>query len=480
MNEKYHFSAKNKKIIIVITDGKVENFFKYFQKSNKNNKFKIVEESNIDHLFIYVKSKNNSESIIQEKIKFEYINILEKSLKEQIDANNQKNNGNISRINDLKQLNFSEIYRNFYQKIIYSKQYDTLHQYIKTIISKYINNFGKEYINYLKTVIDKEKVINLFMKHFKFDLKDKKNILESMQKDYNKNKSKIIPNVSILELVTTKLRFKNYKNNDLKILNYEGQHFDLEKDEKYSFFFPNIISSWKLKKNENSETILIYDTNENDNNAYLIHFFESKEFINYTFIFNEKIKQKSQMFKIKNVIYFSNEDELKNAVINISKKNKFRQFIYSKLSNKYSYFDKILKNRIIVEDNIELPNNYLEQFLKKINQTISIYTNNDISKYNDVFFGDNIIKIINDNNNHQDSFINEMSFQIEEILSNFFKKNAKLTPNLREFFINKFNNHKDYLTTIYYKYYERIYTHFMKKMFKKKILNEFVKLNEEK
>lgn len=104
-----------------------------------------------------------------------------------------------------------------------------------------------------------------------------------------------------------------------------------------------------IKKNENSEIILIYDTNENDNNAYLIHFFESKEFKNYTFIFNEKIKQKSQMFKINNVIYFSNEDELKDAVVNISKKNKFKQFIYSKLSNKFSYFDKILKNRIIVE-----------------------------------------------------------------------------------------------------------------------------------
>lgn len=97
-------------------------------------------------------------------------------------------------------------------------------------------------------MIDKEKVINLFMKHFDFDIKDKKNFLENMQKDYNKSKSKIIPNVSILELVTTKLRFKNYKNNDLKIINYEGQQFDLEKDEKYSFFFPNIISSWILKK----------------------------------------------------------------------------------------------------------------------------------------------------------------------------------------------------------------------------------------
>jgi hypothetical protein len=76
-----------KKIIIFITDGKVENFFKYFKPDNKRNKFKVIEEANNDHLFIYVKSRDNSEPIFQEKAKFQYINLLEENLKSKNNPN---------------------------------------------------------------------------------------------------------------------------------------------------------------------------------------------------------------------------------------------------------------------------------------------------------------------------------------------------------------------------------------------------------
>ena len=137
-----------------------------------------------------------------------------------------------------------------------------------------------------------------------------------------------------------------------------------------------------------------------------------------------------------------------------------------------------MKNKIIVQKK-ELPNNYLDQLITKINQTISIYVNNDISKFDEIFFNDDIKKAIIDNNKYHDSFITEISSQIENIISKYFDNNSLYMPNIKDYFIKKFNNHKEYLTIIYYKFYAKIYSHFIKKDIKKKIINNIVKSNGE-
>ena len=88
------------------------------------------------------------------------------------------------------------------------------------------------------------------------------------------------------------------------------------------------------------------------------------------------------------------------------------------MANKFPYFDKVLKNRIITQKNNGLPDNYLDKFISKINQTISIYINNDISKFNEEFFKDDIKKTNIDKDKYHDSFIVEISSQIEYIISN--------------------------------------------------------------
>lgn len=476
LNEKCHFSPKNKKVIILITDGKVENFFKYFKSDNKRNKFKVIEEANIDHLFIYVKSKNNSESIIQEKVKFQYINLLEESLKEKNNPNAKIEKENL--INQFQKLNFSEIYNDFYKKIVYSKKYDSLHEKIKIIISKYIKNIGKVYINFLKTKIDKEKVIESFMKRLNFDFQ-KKSIFLNMREEYNQYESKIIPNVSILEFSTTELRYKNYKKKDINITNYEGQQYDSNNIQIDTNFF-DILKFWNKKNSDSSEKIIIYDTNENDLIFFAVSaFFKNKEFKDISFVFNKQLQAHSQIVKLDKIVYFSEKYELENIIIDIAKKNKFPQFVYSKLANKFSYFDKVLKNRIIVQKNDELPDNYLDQLIIKINQTISIYVNNDISQFNEIFFKEDIKKVINDNNKYNDSFIFEISSQIENIISTYFDSNSLSMPNMNKYFIQKLNSHKDYLTNIYYKFYEKIYSQFIKKNIKKIIINNLVKFNGE-
>ena len=52
-------------------------------------------------------------------------------------------------------------------------------------------------------------------------------------------------------------------------------------------------------------------------------------------------------------------------------------------------------------------------------------------------------------------------------------------PNMNKYFIQKLNSHKDYLTNIYYKFYEKIYSQFIKKNIKKIIINNLVKFNGE-
>lgn len=482
LNEKYRFSPNNKKVIIIITDGKVEKFFKYFNPENKYNKFKFIrEEENIDHIFIYVNSKNNNlDSVIQEKVKFHYIKLLEESLKEKSNSNNIKDNS--SKINKFQKLNFSEIYTEFYRKIIYSKKYDSLHQKIKIIISKYIKNTGTLYINFLKKNIDKEEVIKKFLKSLDLSIIQKKNILEDLRKEYNKNENTIIPNVSILELSTIELKYNNYKKKDINIINYEGQKYSkIQNIIKFFEILGKKIDLWKSKMNDCSERIIIYDTDENDINIYAINrIFMQEEFKDISFLFNIKIKELSKIYKFNKVAYFSNNDEKEKIVLDIAKRDKLRQFAFAKLTNKFSYFDKVLKHRIIVNDKIGLPNDYLDQLMIKINQTISIYANNDISKFNVVSFKDDIKNFINQNNNYHDAFIDIISSQIEKTLSDCFNKKSISKPDLREYFTNKYNKKKDYLTIIYYKYYERIFSHFIKKKIKKLIINYITQFDGEK
>ena len=96
-----------------------------------------------------------------------------------------------------------------------------------------------------------------------------------------------------------------------------------------------------------------------------------------------------------------------------------------------------MKNRIITQKNNGLPYNYLDKFITRINQTIFIYVNNDISKFNEEFFKYDIKKTNIDKDKYHDSFIVEISSQIEYINSKYLDCNSLSMPNIKSYFIQK-------------------------------------------
>ena len=49
-----------------------------------------------------------------------------------------------------------------------------------------------------------------------------------------------------------------------------------------------------------------------------------------------------------------------------------------------NYVDKILNNKIIIDDNFKLKDNYIDNLLLKIEQDLSIFYNYNIGNYNEI------------------------------------------------------------------------------------------------
>ena len=147
----------------------------------------------------------------------------------------------------------------------------------------------------------------------------------------------------------------------------------------------------------------------------------------------------------------------------------------------FNYVDKLLKNKIILDNDDNDENNendnYLDELLVKINQEWAIYSNYDISEFNK-----NVIDI-----NELKKLINEIYSKIdvsrfkddtiESIIEKLSKKltfiNEKYEPDLKDRIINiykiKFNSETSLFKNIFYKYFEKKYI-----IFKKIIKNDFI------
>ena len=214
INKKFNFSPNNKKIIIVITNGK----YKYFYKNLNKNINKAVQINknydDIDLIFIYEKFKVGEEQIIQDKYKAKYINLLENALK-------SKENENLI-LGNYEKLKFSDLYSNFYKNILISNNAQELKNELAFINKKYIYSLPSIYFKFLNKKIDKDKILDLFLKNVNLkNIVPNNEYINIIKNQFTLIKEKYFPSVSILEITSLELLLKNYQDKQFKIL-YEN------------------------------------------------------------------------------------------------------------------------------------------------------------------------------------------------------------------------------------------------------------------
>ena len=175
-------------------------------------------------------------------------------------------------------------------------------------------------------------------------------------------------------------------------------------------------------------------------------------------------------------------DDIKQILnLDILKLNKKKQFMRKKLYLFFNYVDKLLKNKIILDNDDNDENNendnYLDELLVKINQEWAIYSNYDISEFNkNVIDINELKKLINEIYSKIDVSIFKDD-TIESIIKKLGKKltfiNGKYEPDLKDRIINiykiKFNSETSLFKNMFYKYFEKKYI-----IFKKIIKNDFI------
>ena len=544
LNHKFNFSSKNKKIIVIITDGNIRKFFTLFNEKFKHKKkdkkkielhtedkpinksketseslpkeqpkklsnvqnneiresFPVVESNksnikselrakkkleqniyltlkgkNICHLFVYVKDKKNSKFAFNKKMNYKFSELLKNNLNKPEKDIDKESFGEIQLLNEL---DFSNVYQNFYKDILFSKKLDILQNCIKKVDGRFMKSVQNLYINFLKTKILKNYIIEIFLKHFIFN-SESINILKKFSpliSEEEKNKATNSNyNASIFELSYSDLYFNNYKKEEIKIDNYTNI-------ENLSYFlYPHeinsIISNWlgNNKFNESKKIIILHKI-ENNSIFYGILTFLLDQDSTEKFIFiskeNQQKIQLSSVYKKMFLYYFDSQDDLYKKVIQCISKEKLKNILYAKLINRYNYFDKILKNSIIINDEEKVSDEYLEQFLLKISQITSIYCNNDISEYKDNLFNlEKIKEIITKENKYLKEF---EGYFFKQIISHLKINELKylIKVKLEESLSQKLKKHKNELIDVYYKFYERIFSLFVIKKIKILIVDE--------
>ena len=132
----------------------------------------------------------------------------------------------------------------------------------------------------------------------------------------------------------------------------------------------------------------------------------------------------------------------------------------------FNYVDKLLKNKIILDNDDNDENNendnYLDELLVKINQEWAIYSNYDISEFNKNVVGiKELKKLINEI--YSNIYISEFK---NDIINTIIKILSKKLINIYKI---KFNSETSLFKNIFYKYFEKKYI-----IFKKIIKNDFI------
>ena len=136
----------------------------------------------------------------------------------------------------------------------------------------------------------------------------------------------------------------------------------------YDSEFETNISKWLENNNKNKKIFIFNKIEDNTLLSDILYFLVNKD-SNEKFIFisnkNENINQLSSKYKRIFIDYFDNNDDLHSKIIQCLLKEKLRKILYDKLWSKYNYFDKILKNSIIISDNIMISYSMLKKKKKK-------------------------------------------------------------------------------------------------------------------
>lgn len=501
INHKFNFSTKNEKIIVIFTDGNIKKFFTLFDKKYKGKKkftnqrkshpkadikselrakknledniYLTLKEKKMCHLFVYIKDKKYSNFAFNKKMSYKFSNLLKSNLNK---PEKDRIKEDLREIQILNELDFSNVYQNFYKDILFSKKLDILQNCIKKIDGRFMKNVQNLYINFLKKKTSKNYIIELFFNHFKFNsesIDHLKKLASLISEEEKSNATNSNYNASFFELSDSDLYFNNYGEKDIQFDNYTKM--DNLSNIPYEFEIKPNISKW-LEKNNKSKKIFILHKIENNTVLSRILLLLVDEDSNEKFIFisneNEKNNQLSSVYKRMFINYFDSYDDLNKKVIQCLSKEKLKGILYAKLLKRYNYFDKILKNSIIISDDETISDEYLEQFLFKISQITSIYCNNDISKYKDKLFE---LEEIKEKIIKQKMYFKEFEgYFFDKIISHLKVNELKylIKVKLEESLSQKLKAHENVLINVYYKFYERIFSLSAVKLIKSLIIDE--------
>ena len=345
------------------------------------------------------------------------------------------------------------------------------------INKKYIYSLPSIYFKFLNKKIDKDKILDLFLKNVNLkNIVPNNEYINNIKNQFTLIKEKYFPSVSILEITSLELLLKNYQDKQFKIL-YENIKYENNKTLNTTNI-DNKFSIW-LNRNEFSIKIVVFNTILDDNNSLF-----------FIWLFNKYIQNDFTLFISENIVYnyisllkkqylkFNDEKDLISDNLNkLINSKKYELFLKIKINHQFNYYDKILKNRIIITDEKDITNNYLENFIYQINQQISIDANMDIAKINNHFVDDKKIKnMIQNLNQFKTEFIeNEKrlildKFNNTQCLTYFMDANIKLEDCLNK----KFNLYQNSLDLMYFKFVEIFYSKKIKKIIQKQIINRYV------
>ena len=492
-----------------------------------NNKFKEnnedVKKNIINYLYIFIRNKNDDSNVLKEKIKLKYLNMLENQLnnkdnkdkdenksenrdkkfkedkdedKDKVeknkeedidkDINIEKNSKDENKeiTERLKDLKIEDVYNNFFKKVICSKKLDSIRDILQKINIKYLNKIPNLYINHLNSNLTN---INMIFEPIisSITIKNSK-IIEKLKNQYEIEKDSFVSLISVFVFNEKENFLDNYNFNsskNIKILNYRKKIIEEENSDTLRSDFEEWFNS--NSKNKSMTKIIILGNIKTRLIIYKIIvnidtlIKNKKDFI---ILYNDTLEDYkiNVVFKNSNVFTDSNFEEI---FLNLVKRNALNQFIYNKINLMFNYYDKILKDKIIVDNDYNTNNKYIDELIIKIKQDLSIYCNFDISNYKDEIFNEeNLKKGIMDIDTNKESFIQKISGEISSLLDKKLKlinsldneKRKKIYNKINNIFTNKFTKSADVLNNIYYKFIEKYYSKNIKRNVQNIIIQELL------
>ena len=435
--------------------------------------------------------KNKEENIVKNKVelnKIEENKIEQDKIIENKEENiNKKNEEKI--IDNYHYLNLSEINSKFYEKINSSRKLESLRKCLRKINKEYINKIPSLFFKYINDNIKFNNYQNGLRNILNVHLSNSKLIYEKLKNQYIKEKNNNIAHISIYEISDSDFFFEKKQINKIKIINYKKEKINKEKD-KIDVFEKN-FKNWIDDNSKSYDLINLIILNFNKGNRYIVRVFYHTDKLenrkNFTLCYKSELSEIIKSLDSSDGLEFNDvQDILNEDIIKIKVKN---QFMKKKLNLFINYVDKLLRNKIIVNEvnNINKNNKYLEELAIKINQELAIYYNYDICKYNenviDLTKLKNLIFNIYSNidvKKFQVDLINKILKILNNKLSFIKEYDFVLQNKIIDLYQTKFSKAQFIFENLFYKYFIKKY-YSLKKVKKNIIIDNFLdKFNDDK